>query len=437
MKSGSSVKAAESLDVLARLNAGLGHGYSQVGKFMTVYPMNEVHFRELVRHLFGLLGSNIAAPTVPFDYRYAESNIYYRYGSFVANGSTETMLRSPGGEFVPDRRDAPAPGWATPPFEGATDALHTIPSSPLSTQYHVFNVISQRGKGGVYEAIDIKRKPSRICIIKEGRRHGETAWDGRDGQSRVENEAKVLADLRAKGLNVPRIYDAFAVGSNSYLVLEQIKGKNLQNLVAGRKRRLPLGHALYICKQISRVLAEIHAAGWFWRDCKPANLLIEKDGAVRPIDIEGACRKNEPDHLPWSTPNFTAPEVFCQETANTSYSHIAEDLFALGTCLFFVMESKLPPYKAQCQADKRECQNNITDCARNIHECAVNNCECICVIFSRRGVPGPVKQVILRLLSGNPVERPSAEEVFAVIDLVQAHLAKKVSKSNVVTDRIE
>ena len=38
----------------------------------------------------------------------------------------------------------------------------------------------QRGKGGVYQALDLNVNPPRLCLIKEGRKHGELTWDGRD-----------------------------------------------------------------------------------------------------------------------------------------------------------------------------------------------------------------------------------------------------------------
>jgi hypothetical protein len=416
--SGAAFKAPATLDDLSRINAGLWHGYSQVGKFMTVYPANEDQFRGLVKDLHSIIPENIAAPMIPFDRRYRTGNIFYRYGSFVAKGTSEPTLRSPEGKLVPDRRDVPAPEWAASPFPEDEFARDPAADTPLTTRYHVFRSLSQRGKGGVYEAVDTGAGTPRLCIIKEGRRNGETAWDGRDARSRVENEAKVLADLNRKGLSVPTIYDSFEIGGNFYLVLEKIAGKSLQQMLSQRKRRLSLAKVLYICKQVAGLAAEIHAAGWVWRDCKPANLFISSDGIIRPIDFEGACPIDELDPLPWSTPNFTAPEVFRQKPANAMHSHIAEDLYSLGATLFYVAEGKLPPNISDRTADNR---------ARTA------------VKFSRRAVPGPVKQLISRLLSFEPAQRPSAEEVFESLtsSIIKSHLPQKIGEPYVVADRIE
>src|SRR5204862_1881453 len=91
----------------------------------------------------------------------------------------------------------------------------------------VFKAKAQRGKGGVYEAVDLSVLPVRPVIIKEGRRHGETNWDGRDGYALVQHEATVLRELRKAGLPVPEIFREFTKNRNRYLVLEQITGRPL------------------------------------------------------------------------------------------------------------------------------------------------------------------------------------------------------------------
>src|SRR5262252_369098 len=112
-------KAARSLTDVAKLNSGLLHTYSQVGKIITVYPRND---REAV-YLAGRLHELtrwFRTPTVPFDLRFCKnSNIYYRYGAFkqrkikLPDGRRVLAIASPGGELVPDVREKPRPDWVT------------------------------------------------------------------------------------------------------------------------------------------------------------------------------------------------------------------------------------------------------------------------------------------------------------------------------------
>lgn len=461
-KCGVAFKAAATLSDLARINSGLHHGYSQVGKFLTVYPFDVVIFCEAVEELHDLIPPNLLAPAVPFDFRYLESNIYFRYGSFVPNHNSQPIIESPQGEFVLDRRDIPVPDGVPLPFaKSKSSPGRSLLQSPLASRYRVYSSLSQRGKGGVYEAIDTGTRPPRICIIKEGRRNGETAWDGRDGRVRVENEAKVLRNLGTKELNVPIIYDSFETEDNAYLVLERIDGTNLQKLNADRKRRRSLANTLHISKQICRIVADIHAAGYIWRDCKPANMFLTKENCVRPVDFEGACPIDQPDPFVWSTPNFTPPEIREGKRAKPRHFPVAEDLFALGTTLFFLVEGKLPPKNLECVANSRQCsadkgawhvndssaincewRSNNRACSNvanvgNLRVLRVKDSECPLEKFSRRGLPEEVKQVISRLLSNDPSLRPRGEEVFAVLSLVESHLLQKRRKTRVVTNRIE
>ena len=430
-------KAVTTLDELAKLNSGLWYGYSQIGKFITVYPLDEDQFQRTICDLEQLLPADVAAPRIPFDLETtAGSNIFYRYGGFVTrtlvaeNGTEVPAILSPSGKLIADRRDIPAPEWVSSPIVRKTIAKDRKAGSPLSSRYKVFSAHSQRGKGGVYEAFDTSFGPPVTCIIKEGRLHGETAWDGRDGRDRVENEAKVLADLLQKGVNVPHVFDHFEVDDNSYLVLEKISGTSLQRFVKDQNRLLTYKNAIEIGRKIAQLIARIHAAGWVWRDCKPTNLFVTNSGKLRPIDFEGACRIDQPDRLPWNTPNFSPPEIFDVKRLKTLSSNIAEDLFALGTVLYYIFEGKLPPSNDGRHPDASLRRVNNRERTADDHEN-------FCISFSRRGTPASVKSVITRLLGEDPDARPVASEVFEILSSIKCHFAKKVRKTHVVADRIE
>lgn len=339
-------KTVASLNELARLNSGLDLGYSQIGKFMTVYPAGDEQFRSIIRELAEVMPANAAAPSVPFDFRYPGStNLFFRFGGFATrmietlDGRRVTSIRTPEGKLVEDRRDAPAPDWAALPIYIDTHANDASPNSPPATRYHVARAISQRGKGGVYEAIDTKSSPPRVCIIKEGRRHGETALDGRDGRDRIIHEANVLGQLKGKVTGTPEVIDSFEIDENFYLVTEKIEGETLQSYVHSNSRTLSQADRKGITQQIKKILAETHAAGWVWRDCKPANLIVCPDGSLRPIDFEGAAPINSPDPLPWNTPGFSPPDIGSLDRLKDLRSNLAEDEFALTACIAFVEES--------------------------------------------------------------------------------------------------
>jgi hypothetical protein len=211
------------LELLKSLNSGLV-GFSQIGKFLTVYPRSTDEAVKLARKLHRAT-RGLSGPRIPFDARYRKKSlVYYRYGAFHRSADgMPGFIHAKGGRRSRDKR-APGravPRWLEDPF-WKPPAHRSKLGGLISHELLVINAKAQRGKGGVYEAVDLSVLPVRQVIIKEGRRHGETNWDGRDGYALVRHEAQVLRKLRAAGLPVPEIFREFTKNGNRYLVLEKI-----------------------------------------------------------------------------------------------------------------------------------------------------------------------------------------------------------------------
>jgi serine/threonine protein kinase len=382
-------KAPSSLHELIGINAGLRHGYSQVGKCITVYPRTTEEALFLAEELHALT-YGMTAPAVPFDLRLQpDSNVYYRYGAFRRlslehpDGGSTLAMRDPQGKLVPDlRTNASAkPDWASNPFLNSfpQPALEPM-ESPLKTTYRAFRALTQRGKGGVYQAVDLSQRPPRLCVLKEGRRYGELGWDGRDGCWRVRHEEQTLQRLRASGLAPPQVYASFTAEGNYYLVTEFIAGESIQGLLKRRRRRLAVAQALRYGSQMAEILFGIHSAGWVWRDCKPSNFILTHQGVLRPIDFEGACPVDSPDPLPWSTPAFAAPAERADDEARSS---LYDDLYSLGAVIYLLLTGRLPEPASLIPLQKL-----------------------------RRGVPAEALELITTLLTASPRQRPNAQLVF-------------------------
>src|SRR5437870_2469078 len=303
-------KAPKSLAELHKLNSGIYYGFSQIGKFVTVYPQSAEAAAAIASKLHALT-AKFAAPMIPHDNALrSRSCVYYRYGSFSLHLKTTfrkkrvLAIARPDGKLVPDLREprAAVPRWLTDPFQPVRSQAAFELATLLDTDYTGYEALAQRGRGGVYQARDVSSMPRKLCVINEGRRHGETDWLGRDGFIRLKREAQVL---RSTGTTaVPRVLRTFRANGCYYLVMERIYGKSLQQVLASRQR-MSTRRMLDYCAQMARIVAEIHAAGWAWRDCKPANFLVDKNHKLRALEFEGACRLEESDP-PWAaTPGYT------------------------------------------------------------------------------------------------------------------------------------
>ncbi len=387
-------KAPVSLSELEKINTGLTYDYAQIGKFLTVYPQSieDAVFLADKLHRFTL---GMQAPAVPYDLQYrADSCVYYRYGAYVerklksSNGKSVQAIRDSKGNLVPDDREEPKPEWI---FEDPFQPKHTSGEpaagsieNPLETTYRIFRALRQRGKGGVYQAIDLSGDAPRFCIIKEGRRHGEVDWEGCDGFWRVRLEAKILGALQLTDIRAPRLYDTFELEDSFFLAMEFIDGKNLHELLETKQRRLPVKQALKYAAQIAKLIARINAAGWVWRDCKPANIIVTADGSLRPLDFEASSQIDKPNIISWRTAPFSPPfneEFFTGETGET------EDLYALGAVVYYLLTGKF--FKSDSPIPLGQL---------------------------RRNLPEKAAETVTKLLSKDPRGRPTATEAAAIFN---------------------
>jgi tRNA A-37 threonylcarbamoyl transferase component Bud32 len=383
-------KAPKSLAELHKLNSGIYYGFSQVGKFVTVYPQSAEAAAAIASELHALT-AKFTAPMVPYDNALRNrSCVYYRYGSFSIRLKTTfrkkrvLAIARPDGKLVPDSRGprAAVPHWLTDPFQSVRSQAALEVETPLETDYTGYEALTQRGRGGIYQARDVSSMPRKLCVIKEGRRYGETDWLGRDGFFRIKREAEVLRLTGAAG--VPRVLRTFRANGCYYLVTERIVGKSLQQVLASRQR-MSTRRMLDYCAQMAKIVADIHAAGWAWRDCKPDNFLVEKNHKLRALDFEGACRLDETDP-PWgATPGYSRPR-----RSWDSVSPEAMDLYALGTSIMQLIARTESPI------------NLAAAFRRGI---------------KKRNLPRRLFKAIQRLRSPSSKRRPSARATQTVIQL--------------------
>ena len=334
-------KGPRSLNELVKLNAAVTSEFSQVGKFITVYPWSNKAAVEIAQILHALT-LRFEAPIVPYDERFRQGScVYYRYGAFSGpllkfRERSSLAIRTSDGRVIVDRRepDAAVPHWLVDPFRNGISNRRRESVTPLETDYERYQAVIQRGRGGVYRAVDISSGGRSICIIKEGRRHGEIDWFGRDGYDRIKREAEFLRSVSRTVTGVPRLRRTFRANGYYYLVEDMIRGKSLQSVITSRQP-ISRNRLFGYCTSMVQIVSDIHAAGWAWRDCKPDNFLCENKNRLTAIDFERACRMSAPDPLTLATRGYI------RRKRGGTLEQI--DLFALGTSLMQVIARRHSP----------------------------------------------------------------------------------------------
>jgi len=132
----------------------------------------------------------------------------------------------------------------------------------------------------------------------------------------------------------------------AFLVMELVRGSDVEGLWARANCRLTAQAVLAIAHQVLDVLGAAHAKNVIHRDIKPANLFVTNNGTVKVLDFGIARARDLAIHagnatgtgLVLGTPAFMAPE---QAMGSSSEIGPQTDLYAVGATMFALVSGKM------------------------------------------------------------------------------------------------
>lgn len=157
--------------------------------------------------------------------------------------------------------------------------------------YEILDKLGAGGMGVVYRArhrrmqreVAIKMLPSRALKKPES-------------IERFHREVQVAA--RLNHTNIVTAYDASEYKNNHYLVMEYVDGQDLSTVVE-TNGPMPIEQAIECIIQAARGLQYSHEQGVVHRDVKPSNLLLDRNGNVKILDMGLArCPSRRKWHCP-------------------------------------------------------------------------------------------------------------------------------------------
>jgi serine/threonine protein kinase len=211
----------------------------------------------------------------------------------------------------------------------------------LLGQYRLLQLLGSGGMGRVFLGEHVHQH--RLAALKIPPPHQSA------NQSIIERfyrESRAAAALDHP--NIVRAYDVGQDGKYHFLVMEFVDGSSLHRLVADHGP-FPVPRACHYLAQAAAGLGHAHRAGWIHRDVKPANLLLDRQGTVKILDL-GLARFLRDDHdsltgkhdrgVILGSADFLAPE---QVDDSSQGLDERADLYSLGATFYYLLTG-VPPF---------------------------------------------------------------------------------------------
>jgi len=218
------------------------------------------------------------------------------------------------------------------------------PEGLVLGKYVIQDKIGEGGMGEVFLAEH--RRMKRPVVVKI---LPESATDSRDSILRFQREVEAAAKLSHP--NIVTAFDADEEGGIHFLVMEYVEGEPLGEIVL-REGPFSIELALSCVLQAAQGLEYAHAKGVIHRDIKPNNLLLDKQGTVKVLDMglarfddgrgtvaspqEGLTRNNQII----GTVEYMSPE----QVDDSSRVDRRSDIYSLGCTLFRLLTDR-PPFQ--------------------------------------------------------------------------------------------
>lgn len=212
----------------------------------------------------------------------------------------------------------------------------------IDGRYRILRKLGEGGMSVVYLAVN--EKVNKHWAIKEVKKEGVENFE--TVHQRLLTEADILKRLHHP--NLPDIVDIIENEETFLLVMDYIEGRQLESIVqeyGPQKEETVVNWG----KQLCDVLSYLHSQNppIIYRDMKPANVMVQKDGKVVLIDFGTAREFKESqaeDTLCLGTCGYAAPEQY----KGQGQSDIRTDIYCLGVTLYYLLTGHNPickPYE--------------------------------------------------------------------------------------------
>lgn len=209
----------------------------------------------------------------------------------------------------------------------------------LVDRYVIQEVVGIGGMGSVYRARDLHfPNVVKLVAVKEMINQAPDPLIRATIVQNFEREANILATLSHP--SIPRIYDYFSEDNRSYLVLEFIHGKDLEQIINDTAGFLSEEQVLSWAIQLCDVLSFLHAHRpdpIIFRDMKPSNVMVNQTNHIILVDF-GIAKPFQTGQKGTmiGTEGYSPPEQYRGEATTLA------DIYALGATMHHALTRRDP-----------------------------------------------------------------------------------------------
>jgi hypothetical protein len=212
----------------------------------------------------------------------------------------------------------------------------------FNNRYEILDKIASGGQATIYRAHkttkeEASHQEADIVILKEFVLPVDAGIDvAQRALTHVQQEAALLQSI--DNPKIVRLIETFVEDHRAYLVLEQVDGKTLRELVENNVP-LPEVKVIDLAKQMCEILAYLHnqVPSIIHRDFTPDNLMQQSDGNLKLIDFNVAQRlESSATRTVVGKHCYLPPEQFRGKATPQS------DLYAMGATLYFLLTAQEP-----------------------------------------------------------------------------------------------
>lgn len=246
------------------------------------------------------------------------------------------------------------------------------------------NFLGEGGFAKCYEAFDIETNDRRCCkaIWKK-------AIKSDNEKEKIRSEIKINSALKHN--RIVTLYSCFEDENYVYIILEMCDKQSMMDLLR-RRKYLTEEETRYYMLQILDAMEYCLSKRVIHRDLKLGNVFITSDMTIRVGDFGLATQLTEFEDRKKTicgTPNYIAPEVLFDRGGHS----FEADMWSIGVIIYTLIIG-IPPFQT---SNTKKLYSKIKTCDYSFP--------------SNRKISDDAKDLIQKMLTSNPDERPKFDEI--------------------------